>query len=46
LKLVCGESDLLLIIALQEIQLLLYGMEPVIRLHGVGGAGEGGWPDT
>jgi hypothetical protein len=26
LKLVCGESDLLLIIALQEIQLLLYGM--------------------
>jgi hypothetical protein len=43
---VCGEGDLLLIIALQKIELLFYGMELVIRLHWVGGARDGGWPDA
>jgi hypothetical protein len=42
---VCSKSNLLLLVALQKIQLLLNGMKPVMGFHWVDGAGESGWPD-
>ncbi len=46
LQLVGGEDDFLFITALHSVQLLPHGMQPIQRIHGVVGAGEGGWTDA